>query len=407
MKTVLIVSNLYKPNIGGIENSLYSLAKSYLQLGYRPVICASDIHPSDVLLAEHEVEEGIEIYRYRINDYTGPLRLFKHWIHAVRLMKRLREQVKPDHVISRYHQSCLMLYLAGFRHIVYLIPGVVKFQNARHQLSQTAPSGMQWVKRKIDYLLNHFLQIQAFKRATNLFVFSQNMHNQVSAVYPQAKSKLAITKPGVDIQRFQPVSHQNKMSLRTQLGLATEKPVFLCIGRFVRAKGFDLAIEAMPSVQGAQLWIVGDGDEKARYLQDIQRLNMQDAIKVISPTGSPELLYAAADFFVMPSRYEPLGQTILEALSSGLPIVAFDKSAGVVTASEELLNDASVFYASETTGTSLANAMSKALALHSTDTYASSSATNRHQAELRFSWPGLCETLITPTMSDTLNEVHS
>ena len=64
---VVITSNLYKPNIGGVENSLYHLAHSYLKQGLQPIIVASDIASSECKLPEYEEAEGILVYRYAMN----------------------------------------------------------------------------------------------------------------------------------------------------------------------------------------------------------------------------------------------------------------------------------------------------------------------------------------------------
>ena len=73
-KTVLLASNLYRPNIGGIENSLYHLSLSYQEMGYEVIIFASDISPSNVFFPQYPKMAALEFTDIRsVNTqvYTG------------------------------------------------------------------------------------------------------------------------------------------------------------------------------------------------------------------------------------------------------------------------------------------------------------------------------------------------
>ena len=65
MKSILITSNAYYPNIGGIENSLRYLAQAYVKQGYRVDVVISDVNNvTDEKLAEFEELDGLNIHRY-------------------------------------------------------------------------------------------------------------------------------------------------------------------------------------------------------------------------------------------------------------------------------------------------------------------------------------------------------
>ncbi|MDN4503155.1 glycosyltransferase family 4 protein [Alteromonadaceae bacterium BrNp21-10] len=392
-KTVLLTSNMYRPNIGGIENSLYHMSQGYLDLGYHCVICVSDIGPNGRALSAYETDGDIEIFRYQISNKRGVSRFIGHWIMAIRLLQYLRLKYQPEIVICRNHQLCIALKLAGFKQFSYLVPGVVKFQNAKSNLALSGKSKLSRFAQKLNIHLNEFIQLLAFKYAKRVFVFSQNMLKQVGQVSPRLKGNIEIVKPGVDTQRFVMMSPTQKEALRESLNLQSQGPVYLCIGRFVQAKGFDLAIEAMQFVSQGTLWIVGDGAEYMQYLAKIELLSLQHKVKIIPSSNEPELCYSAADYFIMSSRYEPLGQTILEALASGLPIIAFSEQAGVTTATAELLDAGSLFVAEKLSGESLARAMLKASVTYDTETYRQLSTRNRQQAVADFCWLTLCHKL--------------
>ena len=106
----------------------------------------------------------------------------------------------------------------------------------------------------------------------------------------------------------------------------------------------------------------------------------------------PEHYYKAADFFIMSSTYEPLGQTILEALSSGLPIIGAKSSDKVVTATSEILEPSNNILVDEYSASAFARGMTSLMALPETQ-YTQLQYENRELAEQKFSWRVLAKEL--------------
>jgi glycogen(starch) synthase len=111
--------------------------------------------------------------------------------------------------------------------------------------------------------------------------------------------------------------------------LPTDPPVVLCLGRIVRDKGFDLAVEALAVVArripAARLLIAGDGPERPALERQAQELGIADAVRFagwVSPEAVPALINEAA-LVVMPSRWEEaFGLVALQAAQMGRPVVA-------------------------------------------------------------------------------------
>jgi len=109
--------------------------------------------------------------------------------------------------------------------------------------------------------------------------------------------------------------------LRASLGAGEDDYVVGAVGRLAHRKGFDLLIRAFERARlpGARLVIVGDGSHRHR----LERL----AGERVTLTGfrrDVKDLYQAFDLFVCPSSYEPFGRVIIEALDSGVPVIATD-----------------------------------------------------------------------------------
>ncbi|HEY2957431.1 MAG TPA: glycosyltransferase family 4 protein [Actinomycetota bacterium] len=102
----------------------------------------------------------------------------------------------------------------------------------------------------------------------------------------------------------------------------------LGLGRIVAKKGFDLLVDAFarlaPRRPGLGLVLAGDGPARAGLTAQAARLGIADRVHLPGRLGRAEVAWAmgAADVFVLPSRVEPFGIVVLEALRAGRPVVA-------------------------------------------------------------------------------------
>ncbi|WP_024611165.1 glycosyltransferase family 4 protein [Pseudoalteromonas sp. TB64] len=389
---VLLTSNQYKPNIGGIENSIYHLGQEYKKLGYDVVIVVSDLNSVNASLPEYELEEGIIIYRYKAEKTSGFGRGVKHVTNAIKLYKKVFKRHNPCLTVCRFHFNLVILKMAGYKNIVYLVPGVVENETKASFRQQNRL--LDLVKSKVSLLLHKVMQYFAFKYCDRLFVFSENMRRQIARV--NKTKPILICKPGVSLTRFTLASPSEKRKLREAIGLPFQGRVFLCIGRFVKAKGFDIAIKALKELddKNVQLWFLGEGAEEIELRELCISLDLNTQVQFLGRQSSPEIYYRASDFFIMSSTYEPLGQTILEALCCGLPIVGAKSSSSVVTATSEILDSTNNMLINEHSSISFSLGMKECLNLNG-DSYLTLQAENRKLAELNYSWQKLAEDLIS------------
>ncbi len=135
---------------------------------------------------------------------------------------------------------------------------------------------------------------------------------------------LKVVSRGVDIQRFSPKHRSGK--LRQQWGANDDSTVLLYVGRLSPEKEIDLIIETFHTLRQrqkkVQLVIVGDGPDLSR-LRNI--LGADQVCFTGSLTGDAlASAYASADVFVFASQVETFGNVVLEAMASGLPVLAYD-----------------------------------------------------------------------------------
>ncbi|MEQ5635304.1 glycosyltransferase family 4 protein [Providencia manganoxydans] len=392
-KSILITSNAYYPNVGGIENSLYHLAHVFNQKGYNVDIVISNIDNSfpKNKLAPSEKIDDINIHRYnvvyKLPFFLKPFSVFLSFISLYKTLKKVKKISAPEITISRFHTTTIFSKLVGLKKIIYLVPGVVKYQNHPNKLSNK--HGLSKVKQYISYYYHVYLQSKAFQYADKLAVFSQNMKTQVlECISP--KKDILLVKPGVDLKKFYPISDNKKFTLRKKNLIPEDKIILLGIGRFVKAKGFIYILEALKYLDNYHLVLVGSGEEEYTYKKFIEDNKLQEKVTFTGAQQNPVEYYQLSDFFIMSSIYEPLGQTILEALSCSLPIVAFHANeTGVTTATSEILRDDEVIYVKKLSG----YAISEIISSYSHMNLSNIKSKARNIAQERFSWERLAENL--------------
>jgi len=142
---------------------------------------------------------------------------------------------------------------------------------------------------------------------------------------------------GVDPARFRPHAPDERAAIRARLGLRDGERLVLGGGRLVYKKGLDVAIDAFAGdavreAGPARLVIFGYGDLEEELRAQAARLGLADRVLFAGRIERDHIpaLFAAADLFLLPSVHDHAGNvdglpnTLLEAMATGLPIVASD-----------------------------------------------------------------------------------
>ncbi|MBO3733931.1 glycosyltransferase [Glycomyces niveus] len=106
---------------------------------------------------------------------------------------------------------------------------------------------------------------------------------------------------------------------------AERGPVVMAVGRLTRMKGFDLLVDAFASLAAARpewsLHLYGRGSERKRLEARVEELGMQGRIALKGGVAPLDAARADASIAVVPSRFEPFGLVIVEAMAAGLPVL--------------------------------------------------------------------------------------
>jgi UDP-glucose:(heptosyl)LPS alpha-1,3-glucosyltransferase len=151
---------------------------------------------------------------------------------------------------------------------------------------------------------------------------SQMVAGDVRRLYPIDSGKVRVIYNAVDPDAFGPQVRASRPGARARLGLDDSHFAFLLVGSGYRRKGVPTAIRALARLPShARLIVVGREKHMARYRMLAQGAGVAERVIFEGPQRDPRPYYAAADAFVLPTIYDPLANTVLEALACGLPVV--------------------------------------------------------------------------------------
>ncbi len=174
--------------------------------------------------------------------------------------------------------------------------------------------------RSYDFWLYHWLITPLLKvvwrHAEAVVANSQGLRQLAVDFYDRVE--IGMIPNGVDVQQFEHTAH------------TWQPPHVVTVGRLVHQKGIDLLFEALAGLNNRpwQLTIVGAGPRRQILGEMAASMGIGAKVNFVGWKDNEELppYYQAASIFVLPSRNEGMPNAVLEAMSSGLPVVASDIS---------------------------------------------------------------------------------
>ncbi len=166
-------------------------------------------------------------------------------------------------------------------------------------------------------------------RCRRIIAVSGRLRDELTADYRLPPEKLVVVSNGVDLTEFHPGLRESAgRDKRRELGLAEGEIAALFLGGDWERKGLATLLQALAGVQAPlRLVVVGQGDAPY-WRKRAEVLGVAGRVLFAPPTSQASTWLAAADFLVLPTRYEPFGLTPLEAAACGVPAL-FSQLAGI------------------------------------------------------------------------------
>jgi sugar transferase (PEP-CTERM/EpsH1 system associated) len=301
---IRVVHVLYSFATGGMEKGIVTTIRNGSGRFEHVIVCLK----SSGEMAQH-LPEGIQVIA--MGKKAGNSIAFLFRLSGV--LKRLR----PAVIHTRNWvgiDGAFAARLAGIRSIVH----------GEHGWGINDPFGLSpkrlYVRRAADHVVSSYTCVS--KQMEEWLVGHIRVRKPVTQIYN-----------GIDTEKFHPAENGGKDSLRRTLNLPEAVPLVGVVARLDPIKNhgslFDAFHALQPRFPGMQLLVVGDGPERDRL-----EGRAGEGIRFLGQRDDTEAVYRALDLFVLPSNNEGISNTILEAMASGLPVVA-----GRIGGNPELIED--------------------------------------------------------------------
>ncbi|MFS8370427.1 glycosyltransferase family 4 protein [Acetobacter indonesiensis] len=257
-------------------------------------------------------EEGFRIETLPFARSFSPIAQARAFWALLRLIRREKPDIVHAHMPISGILARVAAKLCGVPRIAYTCHGFLFNQPGSH-----ARRALALVLEKLcGHLTDVFLTV------------SQEEAEDARRLHIHA-NPIAIGN-GRDSRRFKPDSEARRR-IRTELGTPESTPVIIVVSRLVRHKGYPELLEAMQAVPHAELWVVGERlpSDHGNMLDDCfdsAHAALGPRLKCLGYRTDIPALLAAADIFTLPSHFEGLPMSIIEAMLTALPVVSTDIS---------------------------------------------------------------------------------
>ena len=308
---IIQVAPRFPPAVGGVEEHVYRISLELFKRGHRVTVITSNEADGKIYPVQDEVMQGIHIYRFPL---FMPKLFREFWFmpEILRKLPLLRGNVVHVHGY-RCLSSCIAVYLSKLNNVpTVLTPHGV--YPPRYFINAL-------LKSTFDCTLGRFL----LKISDRIIALSEHNRRLLLQIGADA-DKIALVPNGVNIEEYAHLRRSKKIREQS----SDDGPVLLYAGRIDWNKRLEKIVEAMPLIlkefPSAKFVIVGpDYAGYANELLDLaKKLAVEHALVITGEVSRDKLLefYSTADVFLLPSSYEGFGLSLLEAMSSKIPVIA-------------------------------------------------------------------------------------
>jgi len=305
---ICMVSEDFVPNPGGIASHVYELARALIKKGHEvSFVCA---HYS----LYSQFRNKLDLYGAN-NIYNIPIS--NNLISRVSLITYRKRIIERLYAMKRFdiiHWHCLF-----YESLLAL------------SLKKTLKCGFVFTNHSSGFLIRmrnplwRMLIRKLISKADCIIAPSEELAlTTIKLGIPD--STVFMIPNGVDTELFNEV--KSNINTRICYSIPIKSFVAICPRRLVFKNGVDLIIKAWAKIvkfdKNVKLIVVGDGPEKNRLISLVKELRLERQILMLGSKDRSEMpeIYKIADFAVIPSRVEAVSIAALEAMASGLPVIA-------------------------------------------------------------------------------------
>lgn len=299
------VTETYPPEVNGVAMTVGRMVDGLRKRGHRVDL----VRPRQAQDAANAADNELLVRGLALPRYPE----LKFGLPAAGALAQRWQAARPDLVVAVTEGPLGWSALRTARKLG--IPAISEFHTNFHHYSQHY--GMGWLARPVRGYLRRF-----HRQTLATLVPSEDIRDGLAR---ENFTHLEVVARGVDTQLFTPA--RRSISLRAGWGVGEQTQVVAYVGRMAAEKNLPLVLKAFCEMQelrpDSKLVWVGDGPERAA----LQAANPDHIFAGMQRGEDLAAHYASADVFLFPSTTETYGNVTLEAMASGLGVVAYDYAA--------------------------------------------------------------------------------
>ncbi|MDZ7808720.1 MAG: glycosyltransferase [Gracilimonas sp.] len=176
---------------------------------------------------------------------------------------------------------------------------------------------------------------KSLEKVDSIIAVGPQLKKDIATQFPHIEGKLLSINNYVDTSIFKPAIPNQKKKYRKELKLESSGFQLLCVANFRHKKGIDVLVEALSQIEKnitLEVHLIGRLDEEPKFQQNVNSKIAALGLKNLyfhGPKSRTEIIkwMQVVDGFVLPSRNEPFGISLIEAMACGLPVIS-TKSGG-------------------------------------------------------------------------------
>ncbi|NUE02290.1 glycosyltransferase family 4 protein [Halorubraceae archaeon YAN] len=303
MRILRVAQHLYPDTKGGGQYHVHAMSRDQAAMGHDVTVLTTQVDDS---LPKIEETDGYTVVRVSPgvtllgNDVSPAIARYLWGVNS-----------KQFDVIHAHSHLYFSTNLAALKRELGDIPLAI----TNHGLyTQSAP---KWV---FDIYLRTIGR-WTFNQADVVFCYTDADKQRVRDL--GVTSPIEVVPNGIDTDRFTPDGPKSDL-------INASGPVILFVGRLVDGKRPEIAIETLSQIHESdptvELYLCGEGPLRDVLEKRVDELDMLDSVTFMGQVSYDEMpkVYRQADVLILPSRAEGVPRTIMEALSSGVPVVSSD-----------------------------------------------------------------------------------
>jgi glycosyltransferase involved in cell wall biosynthesis len=326
---LVVMQLILNLEIGGAQEVVRTLVKYLASERCTPIVCTFQDGP-----LRQEIEQlgiPVEILAQRKHSVVAlPLFLLdmlRLWRSLSALVRRYKVDIIQTHLLTSLDYLVLALRYTTPLRAVYWTFHSFQFELHRDQLTRR-----RWLygpKRAAHRLLYRW----AARLVDGYIAISEQVGQALVDVIGPIGHRIEVIPNGVDVGRYGGATGDPRRAVRAELGLDPDTRLIAQVGTLKEVKGHRFMIEAMSVLASRypdlHLLLVGDGELRDPLQAQVAEAALGARVHFLGSRGDVADLLAASDLFVLPSLWEGLSMALLEAMATGLPIVASQVSGTV------------------------------------------------------------------------------